>query len=53
MPAHHAPLGIDFFRGQGCDSGAGAFPCNFTNNAVVAFHGKCKKSGLHAINWFD
>ncbi len=40
MGAHTAPLGMDFFRGQNCDSnGEGAFPCNMTGNAVVAMHG--------------
>lgn len=39
MPAHNAPLGVDFFRGQSCDVGEGAFPCNSTGAAVVAFHG--------------
>jgi glucose/arabinose dehydrogenase len=39
MPAHNAPLGVDFFRGQSCGVGDGAFPCNTTGAAVVAFHG--------------
>ncbi|CAG7825234.1 unnamed protein product [Allacma fusca] len=38
MPSHAAPLGIEFFRGQNCDSD-GAFPCNMIEDAVVAFHG--------------
>jgi glucose/arabinose dehydrogenase len=39
MPAHNAPLGMDFYTGQGCEGGNGAFPCNMTGDGFVAFHG--------------
>ncbi|CAG7825236.1 unnamed protein product, partial [Allacma fusca] len=40
MPAHTAPLGIDFFAGQNCDAPlTGAFPCSMIGDAAVAFHG--------------
>jgi glucose/arabinose dehydrogenase len=39
MPAHNAPLGIQFYRGQGCGVSIGALPCNATGDAFVAFHG--------------
>ena len=39
MPAHSAPLGVQFYDGENCDGGNGAFPCSFTGDAFVAFHG--------------
>jgi len=39
MPAHEAPLGLRFFRGQGCGEIEGAFPCAFIGDAIVALHG--------------
>jgi len=39
MPAHTAPLGLDFYRGQKCGDGQGAFPCSVTGDAFVAMHG--------------
>ncbi|XP_021960267.1 L-sorbosone dehydrogenase [Folsomia candida] len=39
MPAHTAPLGLDFYKGQNCDGGNGAFPCSVTGDAFVALHG--------------
>lgn len=40
MPAHNAPLGIQFFKdNMGCESTEGSFPCSFVGDAVVAFHG--------------
>ena len=39
MPAHNAPLGVHFYDGENCDGGNGAFPCSFTGDAFVAFHG--------------
>jgi len=40
MPAHVAPLGIEFSGGQDCESeGTGAFPCDVKGDAFVGFHG--------------
>jgi len=37
--AHHAPLGVSFYRGTGCESTSGSFPCDMNGDAFVAFHG--------------
>jgi len=39
MPAHVAPLGIEFYHGQNCGQPGGAFPCSFTGDAFVSMHG--------------
>jgi glucose/arabinose dehydrogenase len=39
MPAHQAPLGIEFYDGRGCGVAEGAPPCSVTGDAFVAFHG--------------
>jgi glucose/arabinose dehydrogenase len=38
MPAHCAPLGIEFFKGQSCGVN-GAFPCSMEGNVIVAQRG--------------
>ena len=56
MPAHAAPLGIEFYKGQNCDA-PGAFPCSATSDAFVAFHGSWNrqpKQGYNVIRYhFD
>ncbi|OXA64718.1 L-sorbosone dehydrogenase [Folsomia candida] len=44
MSAHEAPLGFDFYRGQNCGNGGGAFPCNMTGDAFVSFHGSWNRT---------
>ena len=40
MPAHQAPLGIEFLTNATCDTGVlGSFPCSMEGDAFVAFHG--------------
>jgi len=39
MAAHMAPLGVTFYDGKGCGENEGAFPCEWTGDAFVAFHG--------------
>ncbi|KAJ3112835.1 hypothetical protein HK098_007938, partial [Nowakowskiella sp. JEL0407] len=47
IPAHSSPLQVVFFSdrstgavsGFGCDSGPGAFPCTYANDAFIALHG--------------
>lgn len=38
MPAHTAPLGLNFYKGQNCGVDGG-FPCDTTGHAFVAMHG--------------
>ncbi|KAJ6646156.1 hypothetical protein Bhyg_01367 [Pseudolycoriella hygida] len=53
MPAHSAPLSIEFFKGVNCGVN-GAFPCEAINDAFVAFRGSWHQgvSNGYKVSWY-
>jgi len=54
MPAHIAPLGVHFYKGQGCDT-PGSFPCSAVSDAFVANHGSWNSDtrvGYNVVRYF-
>lgn len=53
MPAHSAPLSIEFYNGVNCGVNGG-FPCEATNDAFVAFRGSWHQGVTHGykVSWY-
>jgi len=53
MPAHSAPLSIEFYKGDNCGVNGG-FPCGAVNDAFVAFRGAWHEgvSYGYKVSWY-